>query len=74
MTESEKQNRYPMDLTGYRIHIFSRLTGKIDIDLFAGRMGQVGHRQMTSITEILQVLAKLTVAVAAGVTLPVLTP
>src|SRR5690625_5326314 len=63
-----------MDLAGHRIHIFSVLTGKIDIDLLTGGMGQVGHRQITSITEIVQVLAKLTVAVASGVVLPVLTP
>src|SRR5690625_45071 len=74
MTKSEKQNRYLMDLAGHRIHIFSVLTGKIDIDLLTGGMGQVGHRQITSITEIVQVLAKLTVAVASGVVLPVLTP
>src|SRR5690625_1309820 len=74
MTKSEKQNRYLMDLAGHRIHIFSVLTGKIDINLLSGGMGQVGYRQIAGLVELLQVLAKMTVTEAAGMVLPILTP
>src|SRR5690625_5433946 len=74
MTESEKQNRYLMNLTSNRIHIFSVLAGKIDINLLSGGMGQIRHRQIAGLVELLQVLAKMTVTEAAGMVLPILTP
>src|SRR5690625_4666058 len=74
MTKSEKQNRYLMDLAGHRIHIFSVLAGKIDINLLSGGMGQIRHRQIAGLVELLQVLAKMTVTEAAGMVLPILTP
>src|SRR5690625_1491569 len=74
MTESEKQNPYLINLTSNRIHIFSVLAGKIDINLLSGGMGQIRHRQIAGLVELLQVLAKMTVTEAAGMVLPILTP